>query len=191
MKKLPILVVVTILISVGFLSGCTESDMFFYMISDCMSHGERQDGIIDKGDFLLCEEISNKNETITWAFGKTFDYKKYGDYGDAIIYKNESKENIVSRTMCWVEYHYEYGTYSIEDYGMINVSNITIPELGLENYMPNNSGFITKEDNRPACDQLRGVCNGPVKLEWIIGKVVKLIDMKRIIFPLQKFHSCS
>ena len=92
--------------------------------------------------------------------------------------------------MCWVEYHEEYGTYSVEDYGIINVSDITIPELGLYNYMPNNSGFITKADNRPECDQPNGVCSEPVKLDWIVGKVVKLIDMKRIIFPRSKFPSC-
>jgi signal peptidase I len=155
-----------------------------------MSHGERQNGIIDKGDFLLCEEINDKNAVITWAFGKTIDYKKYGDYGDVIIYRSESI-NYVCRIMCWVEYHDESGTYTIEDYGMINVSNITIPELGLENYMPNNSGFITKADNRPAVDQLRGFISGPIKLEWIIGEAVKLIDMKRSIIPLQEFHSCS
>ena len=179
-----------ILLLVAF-SGCTESDRIYYIESDGMSHGERQDGIIDKGDFIICEEISDKNEIITWAFGKTINYKKYGDYGDVIIYKNESKKYIAHRTMCWVEYHEEYGTYSIEDYGMINVSNITIPELGLENYMPNNSGFITKADNRPACDQPYGICSEPVKLEWIVGKVVKLIDMNRIIFPRLELYNCS
>jgi signal peptidase I len=176
------IVIVLILLLVAF-SGCTESDMFFYVESDCMSHGERQEGIIDKGDFILCEEISDKNELITWVFGKSIDYKKYGDYGDVIVYKNESDKRIISRIMCWVEYYDEFGTYSIEDYGFINVSGITIPELGLENYTPNNSGFISKEDNRSLCDQLRGLCNGPVKLEWIIGNVVKLIDMKRVMFP--------
>jgi signal peptidase I len=191
MKKISILVVIFILTSVGLLSGCTESDRIYYVKSDGMSHGKRQDGIIDKGDFLICKEISGKNEVITWAFGKTIDYKKYGDYGDVILYKNQSNEYIGHRAMCWVEYHDEYGTYSVEDYGMINVSNITIPELGLENYMPNNSGFITKADNRPACDQPYGVCSEPIKLEWIIGEVVKLIDMKRSIIPLQEFQSCS
>jgi signal peptidase len=135
--------------------------------------------------------ISDKNEIITCAFGKSIDYKKYGDYGDVIIYKNVSNEYIAHRTMCWVEYNEEYGTYSIDDYGMINVSKITIPELGLENYIPHNSGFITKGDNRPACDQPNGVSSEPVKLEWIVGKVVKLIDMKRIIFPRQEFPSRS
>ena len=184
------IVMALILLLVAF-SGCTESDKFYYMKSDGMSHGERQEGIIDKGDFVLCEEISGKSEIITWAFGKSIDYKKYGDYGDVIIYKNVSKEYILHRAMCWVEYHDEYGTYSIDDYGMINVSNITIIELGLEKYMPNNSGFITKADNRPACDQPYGVCNEPLKLEWIVGKVVKLIDMDRIIFPLTEFNKCS
>jgi signal peptidase len=190
-KQMFIPIIIVMLFLVAIFSGCAESDRLYYMESSSMSHGERQNGIIDRGDFIICEDISNKNEIITWAFGKTIEYRKYGDYGDVIIYKIETETYICHRIMCWVEYDEEYGTYSIEDYGMINVSSITIIELGLENYMPNNSGFITKGDNNSDCDQAYGTCNEPVKLEWVVGNVVKLIDMKRIIIPYQEIHRCS
>lgn len=59
---------------------------------------------------------------------------------------------------------------------MMNLSNITIEELGLNEYEPNHSGFITQGDKNPVCDQASGFCSTPIKFEWITGKIVKLKD---------------
>ena len=84
--------------------------------------------------------------------------------------------------MCYIEYNEEYGTYSVENYGLKNVTKITIQEIGLINWPTDDtwrrsktphSGYITKGDNpitNPTCDQEGGICDEPIKLEWISGK---------------------
>ena len=183
MKKEMVPVIIIFWLFAIALSGCFESETQeeggIEILSDGMSHGDSpQQGIIDKGDIVFYSEITNKSEIITWIQGKPIDYKKYGNYGDVILFKamNDINTQIVHRAICWVEYHEEFGTCTIEDYEITNVSNITIAELGLNVYEPNNSGFITKGDNNSICDQESGVCIEPVKLEWIIGKIVKLED---------------
>jgi len=183
MKKEVILLGITLVLLAISFCGCLDSDTSeedgIVILGDGMSHGDSpQDGIIDKGDIVFYNEISNKSEIITWVQGGVIDYEKYGDYGDVILFNsmNDSTMQIVHRAMCWVEYDEEYGSYTVQDYEMMNVSNITIAELGLETFMPNNSGFITKGDNNTICDQTSGVCREPVKLEWIIGKIVELRD---------------
>jgi len=183
MKKKSIIFIITLVLLAVGLSGCLDSNTHeeegIVVLGDGMSHGDSpQEGIIDKGDIVFYSEITNKSEIITWMQGKSLDYKKYGDYGDVILFKamNDINTQIVHRAMCWVEYHEEFGTYTIEDYEITNVSNITIAELGLNVYEPDNSGFITKGDNNSICDQESGVCSEPIKLEWIVGKIVKLED---------------
>ena len=183
-KKVVILGIIVIFIVVR-LSGCFEnekntSEEYGVVVeTSSMGHGDSsENGIIDKGDIVFYAEISNKSEIITWAQGESISYKKYGDYGDVILFKsmNDSNMQILHRAMCWVEYHEEYGTCTVQGYEMMNVSNITIAELDLEEYKPGNSGFITKADKKSICDQASGVCSEPVKFEWIIGKIVKLQD---------------
>jgi len=180
MKKQLIIIGATVIFVVVGISGCFENEgdiseeEGIVVLTDSMSHGDSpQNGIIDKGDIVYYREISNISEIITWTQGQSIDYKKYGDYGDVILFNPGS---ILHRAICWVEYHEEYGTYTVQGYDIINVSNISIEELGLEEYKPSHSGFITKADKKSICDQASGVCSDPVKLEWIIGKVVRLED---------------
>jgi len=182
MKKQLLIIGITMMLIAVSLGGCLESNMQeegIVVLGNGMSHGDSpQNGIIDKGDIVYYGEISNKSDIITWVQGITIDYEKYGDYGDVILFNamNDSSMQIIHRAMCWMEYHEEYGTYSVKDYGIVNVSNITITEFGLDKYMSNNSGFITRGDKNPICAQASGVCSEPVKLEWVIGKIVKLQD---------------
>lgn len=185
MKKQLLIIGIMLFLFAIFLTACTENkknlseENGIIVESNSMSHGESsQIGIIDEGDIVQYSEISNKSEIITWAYGRLMHYKKYGDYGDVLLFNsmNDSNKQIFHRAMCWIEYNVKYGTYTLQDYGMINVSNITITAFGLNEFKPNNSGFITKADNRPTCDQASGVCIDPVKFEWIIGKIVKLQD---------------
>ena len=58
-------------------------------------------------------------------------------------------------------------------YDIYNQTSITIPEIGLNNYKPTHSGFITKGDNAKTndrCDQAGGICSEPIKPDWITGK---------------------
>ena len=132
-------------------------------------------GTIDTGDLVIVKE-AKKSDIVTYLQGKKTDYKKYGDYGDVIVYyKNGIKEfegnpvtPVIHRAMAWVDvleepqdmdgdnitdYYYipEIDTY----YG----SQIELSEIGLDRaYLKNlkNSGYITKGDStgNPHPDQL-------------------------------------
>jgi signal peptidase I len=182
MKKQLIIIGIILFLFAVFLTACIEEKKIFLeeneilIENNSMSHGESSEiGVIDKGDIVQYNEINNRSEIITWAYGRLMHYKNYGDYGDVIVF-NCMNNQIVHRAMCLVEYNVEYGTYTLQDYGLINVSNITITEFGLYQYKPNTSGFITKADNSPICDQASSICNAPVKFEWIVGTIVKLQD---------------
>lgn len=141
-------------------------------------------GTIDAGDMVLLVKVDSKSDIVPHggnvsgpSVTKNQEYYFYWDYGDVIVYRPYGSYNldpIIHRTRCWVEYHDEYGTYTVEDYGIYNATSVVIPELGLtkkHNYRPSHSGFITKGDNNEACDQLyKKLCNEPIKVEWISGK---------------------
>jgi len=133
-------------------------------------------GTIDAGDMVLLVKVNSKSEISTQAERDPDEYH-YWDYGDVVIYRpygNDNRDQIIHRARCWVEYHEEYETYTVKEYGIYNEPSVIIPELGLkekDNYKPSHSGFITKGDNNAACDQLySNLCNEPVKVEWISGK---------------------
>lgn len=150
-------------------------------------------GTIDAGDMVLLVKVNTKEDVLPrgsdikgpFASKSPGDYH-YGEYGDVVVYRpygDPDRDQIIHRAMCWVEYHEEYGTYTVEEYGIYNetslggsslVGNRKIKEdLGLSNYRPSNSGFITKGDNpntNPTCDQEGGICTDPIKVEWISGK---------------------
>lgn len=145
-------------------------------------------GTIDAGDMVLLVKVNSKNDVGTHIEKDPNNYQ-YGDYGDVIVYHpygNENLDQIIHRAMCWVEYNEKYGTYTVEGYGLYNVTKITIPELGLNNWghptkdpwgrsITPHSGFITKGDNpytNPYCDQQGNICIEPIKVEWISGKAV-------------------
>lgn len=181
--KLAILAIVILLISVFFILISQEVDYFENKITvetNSMSHGDKQDGIMDLGDIVLYSNVTEDNKIITWAEGKTINYEKWGNYGDVIVYYpyNDSElDVIIHRAMCWIEYNEFNNTYNVKYYELVNVSNVTIQELGLNQYMPNHSGFITKGDNEltnPVCDQAGNICVEPIKDEWILGKVYKI-----------------
>jgi signal peptidase len=139
-------------------------------------------GTIDAGDMVLLVKINGKNDVITRggdfggakAQGKN-GHQTYGDYGDVIVYRkygSYTDDQIIHRAMCWVEYE-ESGKYTIPEYGLVNVTSITIKELGLNGYTPSHSGFITQGDNpltNPTSDQAGGIISEPIKPEWISGK---------------------
>jgi signal peptidase len=141
-------------------------------------------GTIDAGDMVLLVKVNNKDDIVTYKSAYTAEDNNhffYGEYGDVIVYQknklcdphSSEDEQIIHRAMCWVEYHEEYKTYTVENYGIINETAVTIKELGLQGYKPTHSGFITKGDNpvtNKQCDQAGGICAVPIKMEWITGK---------------------
>jgi signal peptidase len=133
-------------------------------------------GTIDAGDMVLLVKVDGFDDIIPQKVAEENDgYYSYGDYGDVVIYRKYGRtdeDQIIHRAMCWVEYN-EDETYTIESYDLFNVKSITIPELGLSNYKPSHSGYITKGDNpvtNDRSDQAGGICAEPIKLSWVTGK---------------------
>jgi len=141
-------------------------------------------GTIDAGDMVLVQKVNTEHDIIVHGgnFGGAKEKEDpnnffYGDWGDVVIYKPLGREDvsqIIHRLMCWVEVNNEAGatTYTIAEYGIINETSITIPELGLRNSKPSwiHSGYLTKGDNNKVIDQTSDICPQPIKLEWISGK---------------------
>lgn len=144
-------------------------------------------GTIDAGDMVFLVKVNSKSDIVTYI-DKDPDNHYYGHYGDVIVYRPygyEDEDQIIHRAMCWVDYNDEYGTYTVEGYGIINETSITIPELGLDGYVfpkkgPKNevltphSGYITKGDNPKTNDRADqapgGACSALIKVDWISGK---------------------
>lgn len=143
-------------------------------------------GTIDAGDMVLVKKVYTVDDIVVHGseFGgaqATDDqqYFTYGDWGDVIIYKPRGQDGvsqIIHRAMCWVDV-FEYNgktRYTIEEYGVYNVSFFDIPELGLYNHKPqpdwSHSGYLTKGDNNAVIDQISSICPEPVKVEWVTGK---------------------
>jgi len=134
-------------------------------------------GYIDPGDIVIAKAVHDRDDIISYceAKNKFKQYKRYGSYGDVIIYRPMGSKKlvpIIHRAICWVDYDEKNGTYTIEEYGIYNATSVDIPELGLHGVKFSHSGFITKGDHNPCCDQspLAGICREPVKMEWIVGK---------------------
>ncbi len=138
-------------------------------------------GYIDAGDMVLLVKVNEKNDILTrgsYLGGEKAKglggFQSYDDYGDVIIYKKYGRtdeDQIIHRAICWIEYY--NNTYSVKEYGIEKENSITISELGLHNYRPSHSGFITQGDNpitNDRCDQAGGICSEPIKPDWITGK---------------------
>ncbi len=141
-------------------------------------------GTIDAGDMVLLVKVEEKSDITTYVDNKEV---FYGKYGDVVIYKPDGRDDgdqIIHRAMCWVEVENINGNkyYTIEGTDIVrqNASEpIYLPDLGIKDggkgYVADwdNSGFITKGDNPETnyrCDQVGGIANNPIKIDWISGK---------------------
>jgi len=144
-------------------------------------------GTIDAGDMVLLVKVNSKSDIVT-NIDKNPENIQYGMQGDVIVYRpygDEDRDQIIHRAMCWVEYHEEYDTYTVAGTNQKNVTKITIPELGLNGWthpkrdlkgkpITPHSGYFTKGDNPVTNDRVDqaagGICNEPIKLNWVSGK---------------------
>lgn len=139
-------------------------------------------GTIDAGDMVLFVKVTKASDIVphggpVQGAQAQNDWRTYGDYGDVVIYRPLNRTDvsqIIHRAMCWVDVSIKNGvrTYTIKDYGMYNVTTLTIPALGLMNQAPawDHSGFLTKGDNNSIIDEISPICPQPVELGWISGK---------------------
>ena len=145
-------------------------------------------GTIDTGDLVVVKK-AKKSDIVTYLEGKKTDYKKYGDYGDVIVYYKNGIETydgqpvtpVIHRAMAWVEVvDKENETYYIPEINVTFQGKIQLAEIGLgggasiQNIQ--NSGYITKGDStgNPHPDQLThydimGAPVQPVDPDWVVG----------------------
>ncbi len=105
---------------------------------------------------------------VTWEEGKKIGYKRFGDYGDVIVYYpngDRSLTPIIHRVIAWVHAGQR-----------IPILDHKTDRIILSNVIARTSGYITEGDHNPLPDQLARLPNGeivePVKQSWIIGVAV-------------------
>ena len=147
-------------------------------------------GTIDTGDLVIVKE-AEKKDIVTYLEGKDTGYKKYGDYGDVIVYyKNGIREKdgqpvtpVIHRAMFWVEVDVENKTYHVPEVGRTFYNKIDLGQFGddklvgtIEGQVLQNSGYVTKGDStgNPHPDQMTHFdINGnkvqPVEPDWVVG----------------------
>ncbi len=169
--------------------------------SGSMMHGDDSAvGIIDTGDLVFVKDVERREDIVTYVEGEKKGYKRFGSYGDVIIYKRNGDNStipIIHRAVVWIEANLSGARYSydvpslklynittrfvIQDYGyrkrdiVVDVSRILAIFSHLR--LTPHSGFITKGDNNLFVDQNSNFTGPvqyilPVKLSWIVGKAV-------------------
>ena len=135
-------VFVTAYASIIIYAGTTTP--FYTVESGSMMHSDRsQIGIIDTGDMILVRDPSKTNIT-TYVEGHAAGYKKFGDYGDVIIYKNGSS-TIIHRAMVYLEY--DSGDWTARGLGPVS-GTLTCGDFSIDlTALSPGSGYITKGDN--------------------------------------------
>ncbi|MFP4000315.1 MAG: S26 family signal peptidase [Thermoplasmata archaeon] len=168
--------------------------------SGSMMHSDdSQVGVIDPADIVLVQE-TEKEEITTYVEGRSTGYKKYGQYGDVIIFEpdgDQRKTPIIHRAVVYLEYDevnssfeipslgdLEYGEEWITSQGETTrglTDSITIFDYGyadvdltIDLSELHGSGFITMGDsektNAPTYDQKGPGGDDLVQNEWIKGR---------------------
>lgn len=89
------IIISVIVVAIIFLSlyGYTQNWPPIVIVeSGSMQHGSLSHiGTIDTGDIILVKKIYSEDSVISYVEGRLNGYKKYGDYGDVIIYEYNGK----------------------------------------------------------------------------------------------------
>ncbi len=84
--------------------------------SGSMMHSEEsQIGVIDPGDIVIVQE-SDKEDITTYVEGRNTGYKKYGQYGDVIIFEPDGDRDatpIIHRAVVYLEYDEVNSSFNI------------------------------------------------------------------------------
>ncbi len=136
--------------------------------SGSMQHGsESHMGIIDTGDIVLVKKVYSEEVVVSYVEGRMSGYKRYGDYGDVIIYNYKGKA-IIHRAMVylrwsgsrWILRGFENRNYPF--WLHVNADRIVIDNVGyahrdviidlkaLDPKVVGEEGFITMGDNNLA-----------------------------------------
>ena len=150
---------------------------FSIVESGSMQHSDRSSfATIDTGDAVVLR-TPDKVDIRTYVDGYKDGYKRFGDYGDVIIYERAGKIPVIHRPVVWLDWnastnHWEApslvgfpagkwecdnglndpmmlsGKLTFIDYGFASQT----VHLNLD-ALPKESGYVTKGDNNPVFDQ--------------------------------------
>jgi signal peptidase len=113
---------------------------------------------------------SGDTGVVTAETGREVDYRKFGGYGDVIVYErdgNGQRVPIIHRAMLWVEEGENWYDRADSSYVTARECGDT-PSQGLRNCPAPHAGFITKGDSNGRYDQVSGL-SGPVRPAWVVG----------------------
>jgi signal peptidase len=124
-KKLILITVIGVIVIIAiffaiFILPMLGHDGSMKVQSDSMQHNESggKTGIIDKGDTIFYDKIDNRNDVKTYFQGKRQDYKKYGEYGDVIVYNKNGFSGstpVIHRALIWIEYNASGNSFDIPE----------------------------------------------------------------------------
>ena len=197
-----------ILFLIGIVLVPTSAAKSITVQSPSMMHNNNkaESETLNQGDTIEIVSVNSRDDIITYLQGKEIDYERFGDYGDVIAYLKNGKQKdvpVIHRVILWLDYNLTSSSCDIPEMNLFNltmdiqISNfgyndmkLTIPiqeilRMFQESANPH-SGFITKGDNNPVCDQGNlidptGSRVEPIKVEWIEGKVEQKEEDSNII----------
>lgn len=171
---------------------------FFIVESGSMMHPDApfgRLGTIDPGDIVVIRAVESRQDVQT--FYGPGDRQVGGARGDVIVFvPAPTRENpfpypVVHRAVAYLEREIvqipnpnpvpggsptiSVPRFTVEEFGVYDARAVTIPELGLYNYQPDRSGFLTRGDNprtNDLSDQALGVTANPVEVDRVLGRVV-------------------
>ena len=176
------------------LSEVTDKDSTF-VTGNAMGKGEHlQYGVLDNGDQVYYEKVAGHDDLITYFMGREANEKRYGDYGDVIVFKpKNSEQKFAHRPLCYVFFNFTSSNVSgdIPELGLfgaqsVNFSNMGYPLRGVSLNFTNlydvqqskgvnyTQGYLTIGDNNRHVDQ--EVMPVLISLNDIHGKVVRVLD---------------
>ncbi len=182
---------------------------FFIVESGSMMHPDApfgRLGTVDPGDVVVIEKVENPGDVQTfYGPGKG---RTAGARGDVLVFvPSSTKENpvpqpVVHRAVAYLERDIiqvpnpnpapggsatvSVPRFTVQEFGIYDARSVTIPELGLYNYQPDRSGFLTRGDNprtNDLADQALGVTVNPIEHDRVLGRVahtVPYVGLSRI-----------
>ncbi len=112
-------VIITLILMAIYFGPMLGHDGFMEVHSDSMRHDNYQeDGIIDWGDTVFYDRVDSINDITTYFEGKNRGYRRYGEYGDVIVYYKNGYEDptpIIHRAIIWIEYNQTGASFDVPE----------------------------------------------------------------------------
>jgi len=186
----------------GVVMYAGTSSPFYTVESGSMMHSDNSKiGMIDTGDMVIIKNPS-KVSIVTYVEGQKTGYKKFGSYGDVILYERPGSVAVIHRAIFHVGYNGD-GTWDVSslygfggDWALNGTPGGTLTADGLkavsgslafENFghtgnkafsvnldgLTPVSGYITMGDNNKEPDQTNGISAGAIDDGRIVGVAAK------------------